>query len=109
MDKLDVILLIGRPAAGKSETIDFLKHLPDEKRLQEYHIAPFDELDDFLYVWQTLENDAIRQSMGLAGGTRTTPCTFWTTASGTSSSNASIWISARSWRGIRCFSNTTRS
>lgn len=66
MNKLDVILLIGRPAAGKSETIDFLKHLSDEQRLQEYHIAPFLELDDFLYVWQTFENDAIRQSMGLA-------------------------------------------
>jgi hypothetical protein len=65
MEKLDVILLIGRPAAGKSETIDFLKQLPDEKRLQEYHIAPFEELDDFPYVWQTFENDAIRQSMGL--------------------------------------------
>jgi hypothetical protein len=65
MDKLDVILLIGRPAAGKSETIDFLKRQSDEKRLQEYHIAPFEELDDFVYVWQTFENDAIRQSMGL--------------------------------------------
>jgi hypothetical protein len=65
MDKLDVILLIGRLAAGKSETIDFLKQLPDEMRLEEYHIAPFEELDDFLYVWQTFENDAIRQSMGL--------------------------------------------
>jgi hypothetical protein len=65
MERLDVILLIGRPAAGKSETIDFLKRLPDEKRLQEYHIAPFEELDDFLYIWQTFENDAIRQSMGL--------------------------------------------
>jgi hypothetical protein len=65
MDKLDVILLIGRPAAGKSETIDFLKQQSDEKRLQEYHIAPFEELDDFVYVWQTFENDAIRESMGL--------------------------------------------
>jgi hypothetical protein len=65
MEKLDVILLIGRPASGKSETIDFLKRLPDEKRLREYHIALFEELDDFVYVWQTFENDAIRQSMGL--------------------------------------------
>jgi len=65
MKKLDVILLIGRPAAGKSETIAFLKQLSDERRLQEYHIAPFEELDDFIYVWQTFENDAIRQSMGL--------------------------------------------
>jgi hypothetical protein len=65
VEKLDVILLIGRPAAGKSETIDFLKHLPEEKRLREYHIAPFDELDDFLYVWQTFEDDNIREYMGL--------------------------------------------
>lgn len=65
MDKLDVILLIGRPAAGKSETIDFLKQLPDERRLQEDHIAPFEELDDFLYVWQTFEDDNIREHMGL--------------------------------------------
>ncbi len=65
MEKLDVILLIGRPAAGKSETIDFLKHLTDTERLQDYHIAPFDELDDFVYVWQTFENDAIREHMGL--------------------------------------------
>jgi energy-coupling factor transporter ATP-binding protein EcfA2 len=65
MEKLDVILLIGRPAAGKSEAIDFLKQLPEEKRLQEYHIARFEELDDFLYVWQTFENDKIREHMGL--------------------------------------------
>jgi len=65
MEKLDVILLIGRPAAGKSETIDFLKQLPDERRLQDYHIAPFEELDDFLYVWQVFEDDNIREHMGL--------------------------------------------
>jgi hypothetical protein len=65
MEKLDVILLIGRPAAGKSETIDFLKQLEGEKRLREYHVAPFDELDDFLYVWQTFEDDNIREHMGL--------------------------------------------
>ncbi|MHB8071122.1 MAG: hypothetical protein ACYDHF_04100 [Candidatus Cryosericum sp.] len=65
MDKLDVLLLIGRPAAGKSETIDFLKRLADTERLQDYHIAPFVELDDFVYVWQTFENDAIREHMGL--------------------------------------------
>lgn len=65
MNKLDVLLLIGRPAAGKSETIDFLKQLPDDQRLREYHIAPFEELDDFVYVWQTFENDNIREHMGL--------------------------------------------
>jgi hypothetical protein len=65
MDKLDVFLLVGRPASGKSETIDFLKRLSDAQRLQDYHIAPFEELDDFVYVWQTFENDAIWERMGL--------------------------------------------
>jgi hypothetical protein len=65
MDKLDVLLLIGRPAAGKSESIVFLKRLSDAQRLQDYHITPFEELDDFVYVWQTFENDAIRERMGL--------------------------------------------
>lgn len=65
MDKIDVIILIGRPAAGKSEIIDFLKHLPDEDRLHGFHIGPFTELDDFVYVWQTFENDDIRQRLGI--------------------------------------------
>jgi len=65
MEKLDVILLIGRPAAGKSETIDFLNHCSDEERLQKYHMAPLDEFDDFVYVWQSFENDNIREHMGL--------------------------------------------
>ena len=109
MDKLDVILLIGRPAAGKSETIDFLKQLPDERRLQEYHVAPFEELDDFLYVWQTFENDAIRQSMGLGRRDTDDALYFLDDRIWTSSSNASTWISARSWRETHCFSNTTQS
>ena len=65
MDKIDVIILIGRPAAGKSEIIDFLKHLPDEGRLRDCHVGPFTELEDFVYVWQTFENDDIRQRLGI--------------------------------------------
>ncbi len=63
--KLDVLLFIGRPAAGKSETIDFLNHCSEEERLQTYHMAPLREFDDFVYVWQTFENDNIREHMGL--------------------------------------------
>jgi len=63
MNKLDVVLLIGRPAAGKSETIDFLKRLTDAERLRNYHIAPFEELDDVVYV--CFKNDAIRKRVGL--------------------------------------------
>lgn len=58
-DHLDVIILIGRPAAGKSEVIDFLKKAPLSERLQRFHISEFDEFDDFVYVWETFEVDDI--------------------------------------------------
>lgn len=32
IDKFDIIFLLGRPAAGKSEIIDFLLKLSDEER-----------------------------------------------------------------------------
>ncbi|HUN64582.1 MAG TPA: hypothetical protein VMW43_00670 [Bacteroidota bacterium] len=53
----DVIILLGRPAAGKSEVIDFLKKTPLPDRQQKYHVAEFEELDDFVYVWETFEVD----------------------------------------------------
>ena len=65
MEKLDVVLLVGRPAAGKSEVIDFLAGLDDATRLREYRLGPFMVLDDFVYVWETFENDAIRTHMGM--------------------------------------------
>ncbi len=59
-----VLILIGRPAAGKSEVIDFLKKMPADERLTQLHIAPFEEIDDFVWVWQLFEDDDIRDRMG---------------------------------------------
>lgn len=64
MDIFPVIILIGRPAAGKSEVIDYLKKLPDDERRAKLHIAPFDEIDDFVWVWETFEDDDIRTKHG---------------------------------------------
>lgn len=52
-DTFEVLIMIGRPASGKSEIIDYLRKLPDEVRQQQYHIARLDVLDDFpmLYTW----------------------------------------------------------
>lgn len=55
----DVIVLIGRPAAGKSEVIDFLKKTAPDERSRRFHINNFDEIDDFVYVWETFEIDDI--------------------------------------------------
>jgi hypothetical protein len=52
-----ILIITGRPAAGKSEVIDFLKKADPKERLDRFHIADFEELDDFLYVWETFEID----------------------------------------------------
>ena len=63
-DHFENIILIGRPAAGKSETIDYLKQAGDEDRRKRFHMMPFEELDDFLYVWETFEIDDILEKHG---------------------------------------------
>jgi hypothetical protein len=54
-----ILIITGRPAAGKSEVIDFLKNADPKERLERFHIAEFEELDDFVYVWETFEIDDI--------------------------------------------------
>lgn len=59
-----ILIITGRPAAGKSEVIDFLKKCDPKERLQRFHIADFEELDDFVYVWETFETDDILTKHG---------------------------------------------
>jgi hypothetical protein len=54
-----VLIITGRPAAGKSEVIDYLRKADPAERLRRFHIASFEELDDFVYVWETFEIDDI--------------------------------------------------
>ena len=61
----DIIILNGRPAAGKSEVIDFLKRVPVEERIERFHIGEFEEIDDFPILWEQFEDDDILQEMGL--------------------------------------------
>ena len=58
-DTFPVLILNGRPAAGKSEFIHFLDHLPDDERHARFHLAPLAELDDFPMLWTWFEEDAI--------------------------------------------------
>lgn len=55
----DLLILIGRPASGKSEIIDFIKKLPDNTRRERYHLAQLDILDDFPMLWTWFEEDAL--------------------------------------------------
>ncbi len=61
---LPVVIVTGRPAAGKSEVIDFLKKTPVEERVRRFHIGELEELDDFVYVWETFEIDDILSKNG---------------------------------------------
>ncbi len=59
-----IMIFTGRPASGKSEIIDYLKKCDPIVRLERFHIANFEELDDFLYVWETFELDDLMTQMG---------------------------------------------
>jgi hypothetical protein len=63
----EVILLVGRPASGKSEIIDFLNHIdPDDRRVR-FHVGEMDVLDDFPMLWSWFEEDDIlSHKLGLA-------------------------------------------
>jgi hypothetical protein len=63
-ETFEVIVLIGRPAAGKSEVIDYLKSLDVETRKKSLGIGTFEEIDDFPFVWETFEIDDILSKHG---------------------------------------------
>jgi hypothetical protein len=62
----DILFLIGRPAAGKSEIIDYLKRVSPEERKRMFRIGEFLELDDFPMLWAWFEEDHILTEMGLS-------------------------------------------
>jgi hypothetical protein len=64
MATFDILLLIARPAAGKSEVIDYLKGVPADLRAQRFHIGPFEEIDDFPMLWTWFEEDDLLEKMG---------------------------------------------
>ncbi|MFZ0390712.1 MAG: hypothetical protein WAN36_09675 [Calditrichia bacterium] len=59
----DIIILLGRPAAGKSEVIDYLKKTPLAEREKRFHIGKFEEIDDFPMLWTWFEEDAILEKI----------------------------------------------
>lgn len=59
----EIIILMGRPAAGKSEVIDYLKKTPVDERLERFHINHFEEIDDFPMLWTWFEEDAILEKI----------------------------------------------
>ncbi|MDD5065446.1 MAG: hypothetical protein PHF84_00220 [bacterium] len=64
--KFDIIIFIGRPGAGKSEVIDFLKQVPLARRKKIFHIARIMEMDDFNFLIQRGSRDDVREKKGQA-------------------------------------------
>ncbi len=58
-----VLLLLGRPASGKSEIIDYLQRSdPDQRR--RLHVGSPLVLDDFPLLWAWFEEDDLLEAMG---------------------------------------------
>jgi energy-coupling factor transporter ATP-binding protein EcfA2 len=60
----DILLLIARPGAGKSEIIDYLKGISREDRKGRFHVGEMDEIDDFPMLWAWFEEDTLLEQMG---------------------------------------------
>jgi hypothetical protein len=63
-DTFDVIILIARPAAGKSELVRYLRSVDLRSRVGRFHIGEFEEIDDFPMLWAWFEEDHILTEMG---------------------------------------------
>jgi hypothetical protein len=64
VEHFEALVLIGRPAAGKSAVVNYLARLEPARRLERFKIATPEVFSDLPYLWQTLENDDIRTRFG---------------------------------------------
>jgi hypothetical protein len=60
----DSLILIGRPASGKSEIIDYLSSLDSEDRRRRFHLGELFVTDDFPMLWSWFEEDKLLSQMG---------------------------------------------
>ena len=58
------LFVLGRPAGGKSEFIDFMKKLPADERARGFGIGRFEEIDDFPWLWEACVEDDAREQRG---------------------------------------------
>ena len=60
----DILILIARPAAGKSEVINYLKNTSFQERVDRFHVGDFNEIDDFPMLWTWFEEDELLAMAG---------------------------------------------
>jgi hypothetical protein len=59
-----ILALIGRPAAGKSEILDYLRRVSPRKRRERFHLGELVVLDDFPLLWAWFEEDHLLAELG---------------------------------------------
>ena len=59
----DKIILLGRPASGKSEIIDYLKKSELEERKKRFHTGNLLDIDDFPMLWTWFEEDDLLEKV----------------------------------------------
>ena len=62
-DIFNILFLLARPAAGKSEIIHYLKNLDDDERKLRFHIGKMHVIDDFPMLWTWFEEDDLLTKM----------------------------------------------
>jgi hypothetical protein len=55
----EVLVLLGRPAAGKTEILEYLRNTDPSSRMKKFHIGELDVIDDFPMLWAWFEEDTI--------------------------------------------------
>jgi hypothetical protein len=63
-DIFEHLFVLGRPAGGKSEFIDFMKRCQADERAATFGIGRFEEIDDFPWLWDACVEDDRRESRG---------------------------------------------
>ncbi len=53
----DHLFVLGRPASGKSEFLDFMSKLSDGERAERFHVGRMTVQDDFVWLWEKFEED----------------------------------------------------
>lgn len=53
----DHLFILGRPASGKSEFLDFMSKLSDSDRAARFHLGKMKVIDDFVWLWEKFEED----------------------------------------------------
>ena len=59
----DILILVARPAAGKSEIIHYLRNMAVGERIRRFHIGALKEIDDFPMLWTWFEEDRLLETV----------------------------------------------